>query len=200
MEFTKTPGWLDWFAGPSKPRFQLPAGAVDAHCHVFGPGDSFPYAPERKYTPCDASKEQLFALRDHLGFDKNVIVQATCHGSDNRALVDALKASQRQGPWRGHRQPQRDRRRAAGHACRRRARHALQLRQAPGRLHAARGAAGDRQPHRAAGLACGGVFRGPGPARAVRLLHRACRPPWWSTTWAAPMSPSRSMARSSRCS
>ena len=90
MEFTKTPGWLDWFAGPSKPRFQLPAGAVDAHCHVFGPGDVFPYAPERKYTPCDASKEQLFALRDHLGFDKNVIVQATCHGSDNRALVDAL--------------------------------------------------------------------------------------------------------------
>jgi 2-pyrone-4,6-dicarboxylate lactonase len=60
---------------------------------VFGPGDKFPYAPERKYTPCDASKEQLFALRDHLGFDKNVIVQATCHGSDNRALVDALKAS-----------------------------------------------------------------------------------------------------------
>jgi 2-pyrone-4,6-dicarboxylate lactonase len=93
MEFTKTPGWLDWYTGPSQPRFKLPAGAVDAHCHVFGPGAQFPYAPERKYTPCDASKEQLFALRDHLGFDKNVIVQATCHGSDNRALVDALNAS-----------------------------------------------------------------------------------------------------------
>jgi 2-pyrone-4,6-dicarboxylate lactonase len=66
---------------------------VDAHCHVFGPGDTFPYAPERKYTPADASKEQLFALRDRLGFDKNVIVQATCHGTDNRALVDALRAS-----------------------------------------------------------------------------------------------------------
>ncbi|MBC7436482.1 MAG: amidohydrolase family protein [Bdellovibrionales bacterium] len=92
-EFIKTPGWLDWYSGPSKPRFKLPAGAVDAHCHVFGPGDQFPYAPERKYTPCDASKNQLFALRDHLGFDKNVIVQATCHGSDNRALVDALKHS-----------------------------------------------------------------------------------------------------------
>ena len=91
--FVKTADWLDWYTGPSKPRFKLPAGAVDAHCHVFGPGNVFPYAPERKYTPCDASKEQLFALRDHLGFDKNVIVQATCHGSDNRALVDALKAS-----------------------------------------------------------------------------------------------------------
>ncbi|MEO8022313.1 amidohydrolase family protein [Polaromonas sp.] len=92
-EFTKTPGWLDWYDGPAKPRFQLPPGSVDAHCHVFGPGAQFPYAPERKYTPCDASKEQLFALRDHLGFDKNVIVQATCHGSDNRALVDALQHS-----------------------------------------------------------------------------------------------------------
>jgi len=92
-DFTKTPGWLDWYAGPSTPRFKLPPGAVDAHCHVFGPGVRFPYAPERKYTPCDASKDQLFALRDHLGFDKNVIVQATCHGSDNRALVDALQHS-----------------------------------------------------------------------------------------------------------
>src|SRR5690606_28962173 len=48
---------------------------------------------ERKYTPCDAPKEALFALRDHLGFARNVIVQATCHGTDNRALIDALRAS-----------------------------------------------------------------------------------------------------------
>lgn len=93
MAFEKTPGWLDWYAGPSIPKFRLPDGSVDAHCHVFGPGDRFPYAAERKYTPCDASKEQLFALRDHLGFARNVIVQATCHGADNRALVDALRAA-----------------------------------------------------------------------------------------------------------
>ena len=92
-DFTKTAGWLDWYTGPSKPRFQLPPGAVDAHCHVFGPGEQFAYAPERKYTPCDASKAQLFALRDHLGFARNVIVQATCHGADNRALVDACLAA-----------------------------------------------------------------------------------------------------------
>ena len=88
--FEKTPGWLDWYENPSKPRFKVPPGAVDAHCHVFGPAAKFPYAGERKYTPCDASKEQLFALRDHLGFSRNVIVQATCHGADNRAMVDAL--------------------------------------------------------------------------------------------------------------
>jgi len=70
-----------------------PAGAVDAHCHVFGPGDVFPYAAKRKYTPGDAPKEALFALRDHLGFARNVIVQASCHGSDNAAMVDALVTS-----------------------------------------------------------------------------------------------------------
>jgi len=78
---------------PSTPAYTPPPGAVDAHCHVFGPADRFPYAPERKYTPCDAPKETLFALRDDLGFARNVIVQATCHGKDNRALVDALRAS-----------------------------------------------------------------------------------------------------------
>jgi 2-pyrone-4,6-dicarboxylate lactonase len=78
---------------PSKPAFVAPPGAVDAHCHVFGPGDVFPYAPERKYTPGDAPKEALFALRDFLGFARNVIVQATCHGTDNRATVDALEAA-----------------------------------------------------------------------------------------------------------
>ncbi len=91
--FTKTADWMDWYTGQSKPRLQLPVGSVDAHCHVFGPGDTFPYAPERKYTPCDAGKTELFALRDQLGFDKNVIVQATCHGADNSAMVDACLAS-----------------------------------------------------------------------------------------------------------
>ena len=93
MEFQKTPGWLDWYADPAKPTFKLPAGSVDAHCHVFGPGAEFPFAPERKYTPCDASKQQLFALRDQLGFSRNVVVQATCHGADNSAMVDALRHS-----------------------------------------------------------------------------------------------------------
>jgi 2-pyrone-4,6-dicarboxylate lactonase len=86
--------WLCFDAEPSRPTFALPPGAVDAHCHVFGPGRLFPYAPERKYTPCDAGKDQLFALRDFLGFERNVVVQATCHGADNRAMVDALRSSE----------------------------------------------------------------------------------------------------------
>jgi 2-pyrone-4,6-dicarboxylate lactonase len=91
--FARTPGWLDWDPEPSTPAFALPVGTVDAHCHVFGPGAEFPFAPERKYTPCDAGKGQLFALRDHLGVSRNVIVQATCHGADNRAMVDAVRSA-----------------------------------------------------------------------------------------------------------
>ncbi|WP_375276436.1 amidohydrolase family protein [Alteromonas australica] len=93
-EFTADNDWLHWCKAPVKPAFKLPDGAVDAHCHVFGPGHQFPFAPERKYTPCDASKEQLFALRDYLGFQRNVVVQATCHGSDNRAMLDVLLHSE----------------------------------------------------------------------------------------------------------
>jgi len=87
------PPYIPFHPNPSKPRFKPPAGAVDAHCHVFGPATKFPYAPERKYTPVDAPKEKLFGLRDFLGFDKNVIVQASCHGKDNSALLDALTHS-----------------------------------------------------------------------------------------------------------
>ena len=87
------PDWLVFHPNPKKSDFQLPKGAVDAHCHVFGPSPEFPFAPERKYTPCNAGKEKLFELRDHLGFTRNVIVQATCHGKDNRAMMDACRAS-----------------------------------------------------------------------------------------------------------
>jgi 2-pyrone-4,6-dicarboxylate lactonase len=86
-------GYIPFHPHPSKPKFRPPPGAVDAHCHVFGPEQKFPFAPERKYTPCDAPKEKLFELRDFLGFDKNVIVQASCHSKDNRAMVDALESA-----------------------------------------------------------------------------------------------------------
>lgn len=86
----KTPGWLDWVQDRQQPTVQLPAGAVDAHCHVFGPAAEFPFAPDRKYTPGDASKSDLENLRNDLGVARNVIVQASCHGRDNSALLDAL--------------------------------------------------------------------------------------------------------------
>ena len=76
-----------------RPTFQLPPGACDAHCHVFGPAAVFPYAASRRYTPEDAPKEALAALHRRLGLARAVIVQASCHGSDNRAMLDAIAAA-----------------------------------------------------------------------------------------------------------
>ena len=84
---------------PVKPRYMLPPGACDAHCHIFGPGDRFPYASDRTYTPPDAGKERLAALHKHLGFSRAVLVQASCHGLDNSAMIDAMEWSN--GAWRG---------------------------------------------------------------------------------------------------
>ena len=82
-----------WTDGPSVPRFVPPPGAVDAHCHVFGPMAQFPFSAKAKYLPEDAGPEMLFALRDRLGLSRNVIVQASCHGTDNAATLHAIAAS-----------------------------------------------------------------------------------------------------------
>lgn len=91
--------YLPFHPDPKKPDFIVPDNACDAHCHVFGPAAVFPFAPESKYTPVDAPKEKLFELHKHLGFTRSVIVQASCHGTDNRAMIDALEASD--GLYRG---------------------------------------------------------------------------------------------------
>ena len=90
---------VSWLAAPSKPRYTPPPGAVDAHCHVFGPMAAFPFSAKAKYLPEDAGPDLLFALRDRLGFARNVIVQASCHGTDNAATLNAI--AQSQGKARG---------------------------------------------------------------------------------------------------
>ena len=82
-----------WHSAPSKPSYTPPPGAIDAHCHVFGPMAQFPFSAKAKYLPEDAGPDKLFALRDHLGFARNVIVQASCHGTDNAATLAAIAAS-----------------------------------------------------------------------------------------------------------
>lgn len=94
MESSMSDRIISWHANPSKPKFIPPPGAVDAHCHVFGPMDRFPFSEKAKYMPEDAGPEMLFGLRDYLGFSRNVIVQASCHGTDNRATLDAIARSQ----------------------------------------------------------------------------------------------------------
>lgn len=84
---------ISWHGNPSVPRFTPPPGAVDAHCHVFGPMAQFPFSPKAKYLPEDAGPDMLFALRDRLGLSRNVIVQASCHGTDNAATLNAIARS-----------------------------------------------------------------------------------------------------------
>lgn len=81
-----------WHPAPSPPDLRLPAGAVDTHCHVFGPRAVFPFDPASRYIPGDAPKERLFALHDMLGIARRVIVQAGVHGHDNSVVADAIAA------------------------------------------------------------------------------------------------------------
>jgi predicted TIM-barrel fold metal-dependent hydrolase len=81
------------------PRWRPPPGACDAHCHVFGPADRFPYAPDRAYTPPDAPFEGLQALHRILGIERAVIVHASCHGTDMAVTLDAIARSN--GAYRG---------------------------------------------------------------------------------------------------
>ncbi len=78
---------------PSRPQYRLPAGACDAHCHVFGPVAQFPYSARRTYDAPDATGEQLRALHARLGIDRVVLVQASIHGFDNRAMLHAIAQS-----------------------------------------------------------------------------------------------------------
>jgi 2-pyrone-4,6-dicarboxylate lactonase len=71
--------------------FTPPPGACDAHCHIFGPADRFPYSPDRTYTPPDAGYRDFLALQERLGLSRAVFVQASCHGTDNRAMADAIR-------------------------------------------------------------------------------------------------------------
>jgi len=72
------------------PVFNSPPGTTDAHCHVFGPHAVFPYHESSTYHPPDGPKEDLKALHNKLGVERVVIVQASCHGPDNRAMLDAI--------------------------------------------------------------------------------------------------------------
>jgi 2-pyrone-4,6-dicarboxylate lactonase len=82
-----------WMSTPSKPKLKLPAGACDAHVHVFGPRKRFPFAEGRRYTPSDAPKELLFKLHERLSIQHCVIVQPACHGADNSVTIDAIAAT-----------------------------------------------------------------------------------------------------------
>ncbi len=68
-----------------------PPLACDAHCHVFGPASRFPFSPTRTYTPPDSGIDDFERLQTRLGLQRAVFVQASCHGADNAAMLDAIQ-------------------------------------------------------------------------------------------------------------
>jgi 2-pyrone-4,6-dicarboxylate lactonase len=65
-------------------------GGWDAHAHVFGPAADWPYAPDRAYTPPDATPADYLRTLDALGLSCAVLVQPSCYGQDNARLLAAV--------------------------------------------------------------------------------------------------------------
>jgi predicted TIM-barrel fold metal-dependent hydrolase len=99
MARTPLPVCLDPDPDTRAPKVAFPAGACDAHYHVFGPVDEFPPDPVRRYDPCRAPVEDLRRMHAVLGIERGVVVQASCYGTDNSALLDAIASSG--GAYRG---------------------------------------------------------------------------------------------------
>ena len=81
------------------PNFKVPPNSCDAHCHIFGPAAQYPFAPDRSYTPPDAGLDKFKTLQKSLGLERAVLVNASCHGTDNTVIVDAI--AQSHGKYRG---------------------------------------------------------------------------------------------------
>ncbi len=77
---------------PHPPKFKMPANACDSHAHVMGPSARYDYSPARVYTPPDCLPDQYRHLLDTLGVERAVLIQPSVYGTDNAAMLDAMKA------------------------------------------------------------------------------------------------------------
>lgn len=73
---------------PRKPRFDVPAGAIDSHLHLFGPASGYAMVDDREYTPPPATPQQARHLFDTLGIARAVVIQPSIYGNDNRAQLE----------------------------------------------------------------------------------------------------------------
>ncbi|REE07446.1 putative TIM-barrel fold metal-dependent hydrolase [Paraburkholderia sp. BL27I4N3] len=75
---------------PTPPRRALPRRSCDTHAHVFGSRAAFPLAPDAGFEPPLAPAELHTRVLAHLGFERGVIVQGSCYGTDNACTLDAI--------------------------------------------------------------------------------------------------------------
>ena len=82
-----------------RPKFAPPPKACDAHFHVFGPPEQFPFVSTHEYTPPAAPLDHYLKMIEVIGIERAVVVQPSVHGLDNSATLDAVKKSN--GKFRG---------------------------------------------------------------------------------------------------
>jgi 2-pyrone-4,6-dicarboxylate lactonase len=75
-----------------KPRTRFPAGAADCHAHVFGPQTRYPFLPNAAYIAPDATPTDYARMLRTIGCERGVLVQPSVYGTDNRAMLDALRS------------------------------------------------------------------------------------------------------------
>ena len=78
---------------PRKPRITLPAGATDTHAHICGPKSQYAYFSERVYTPPDCLLPAYSHMLKTLGVERAVLVQPSVYGTDNAAMLAAMKTA-----------------------------------------------------------------------------------------------------------
>ncbi|OWT75396.1 MULTISPECIES: amidohydrolase family protein [unclassified Achromobacter] len=76
-----------------KPELTAPVGACDCHIHIYEL-QRYPLASTATFGPPQASWNDYLQVRQALGLERAVIVQATGYGFDNRCALEALALSQ----------------------------------------------------------------------------------------------------------
>ena len=86
------PPCIAFDANPRAPKVELPPGATDCHAHICGPAARYDYFTERIYTPPDALLADYQKMLATLGVERAVLVQPSVYGTDNSAMLDAMRA------------------------------------------------------------------------------------------------------------
>jgi D-galactarolactone isomerase len=87
---TMQPQQVKYSAGTDRPKLKAPANAADCHHHVYDA--RYPADPTATLKPADALVEDYRALQKRIGTTRNVLVQPSTYGVDNRCHLDALRA------------------------------------------------------------------------------------------------------------
>lgn len=90
---TEAPACANPDFNPRQPRLRVPARSCDTHAHIMGPASRYAYSPARIYTPPDCLLPDYLHMLDTLGVERAVLVQPSVYGTDNTAMLDAMKAA-----------------------------------------------------------------------------------------------------------